>query len=152
MASGAVSLLFYPYSALSGHTLDFIGLDGTAALCLDAAAADADPSVSTLTWSVATQPWREGDQLMLRIGKTGTPGPTATSTPTTTLTPTPTPTPTPEPETSDVVDRYDTNDDGNIHDSEQRQAVRRRPEGRNADVRLGPTAGRAIMYPGAAQT
>ena len=42
-----------PYVDLKGHTLDFISLDGT----------------------VASQPWREGDQLMLRIRK-GATGPT----------------------------------------------------------------------------
>ena len=65
----------------------------------------------TLTWSVASQPWNDGDLLMLRIRSanviitpptaTPTPTPTAapTATPTATPTPaaTPTPTPTPEP-------------------------------------------------------
>ena len=89
---GTVLLLMAPYVDLKGHTLDFIALNGTVALSLDAGAATADPAAGTLTWAVASQPWREDDQLMLRIRKSAI-GPTATPTPT----PTPTSTPTPMP-------------------------------------------------------
>ena len=93
---GTVLLLMAPYADLKGHTLDFIALNGTVALSLDAGAATADPAAGTLTWAVASQPWREGDELMLRIRK-GATGPTATPTPTSTPTPSPTPTATPTP-------------------------------------------------------
>ena len=66
---GTVLLLMAPYVDLTGHTLDFIALNGTVALSLDAGAATADPAAGTLTWAVASQPWREGDELMLRIRK-----------------------------------------------------------------------------------
>ncbi len=124
--NGTVTLLLLPYADLAGHALDFIALDGTLALSLEANSATADSAAGTLTWAVANQPWREDDQIMLRIRKGSTPGPTATSTPKPTPTPIPTltPTPTPAPETSEVVDRYDTNDDGVIDRNEYRQALR----------------------------
>ena len=50
---------------VTGHVLDFIGLDGTITLSLDVA--DATDDSGTLVWSVATQPWSPGDKLMLRI-------------------------------------------------------------------------------------
>ena len=68
-SDGAVVLHLFPYADLAGHTLDFIALDGTTALSLDAGDASVDHSAGTLTWPVATQPWREGDQLMLRLRK-----------------------------------------------------------------------------------
>ena len=93
---GTVLLLMAPYVDLKGHTLDFIALNGTVVLSLDAGAATADPAAGTLTWAVASQPWREGDELMLRIRK-GAAGPTGTPTPPPTPTPTPAPPPTAEP-------------------------------------------------------
>ncbi len=70
--NGKVVLTLYPYANLAGHTLDFIGLDGTVILSLDAGAAVVDRTTGTLTWPVATQPWREEDQLMLRIRQSAT--------------------------------------------------------------------------------
>ena len=93
---GTVLLLMAPYADLKGHTLDFIALGGTVALSLDGGAATADPAAGTLTWAVASQPWRQGDELMLRIRKSAA-GPTATPTPPPTPTPTPEPPPTAEP-------------------------------------------------------
>ena len=78
--NGSVNLLLFPYADLSGHTLEFIALDGTTALSLDAGAATVDSATGTLTWAVATQPWREGDEMMLRIRKSGTTPPTPTET------------------------------------------------------------------------
>ena len=78
--NGAVTLLLFPYANLAGHTLDFIALDGTVALSLDANLATADSTAGTLTWAVANQPWQEDDQLMLRIRK-GIPAPTTTPEP-----------------------------------------------------------------------
>ena len=77
--SGSATLTLGASVSLSGHTLDFIALDGTVALTLDGGAAAI--SGNTLTWSVATQPWQADDKLMLRIGQAGalTPAPTATS-------------------------------------------------------------------------
>ena len=127
--NGAVTLLMYPYANLAGHTLDFIGMNGKVTLSLDAGAAVVDRAAGTLTWAVATQPWREGDQLMLRIRQsvpTATPTPTPTPTP---IPPTPTPipptpTPTPEPELPEIVTRYDANGDGAIDVNEYLQALR----------------------------
>ena len=82
---------------VTGHALDFIGLDGTTTLSL--VVADATESAGALTWSVPTQPWSADDKLMLRVRRheapTPTPTPTATPTPTPTATPTPTPAPAP---------------------------------------------------------
>ena len=67
--NGAVSLLLSPYADLSGHALDIIALDGTVSLSLDAGSATVDQGAGTLTWSVPSQPWADGDRLMLRIRK-----------------------------------------------------------------------------------
>ena len=64
---GQVTLTTSPHDPLTGHLLDFIALDGTVALTLDADAATADSAAGTLTWAVATQPWQDGDLLMLRL-------------------------------------------------------------------------------------
>ena len=64
---------------VTGHVLDFIALDGSVSLSLDVADATADSG--TLTWSVASQPWSAGDQLMLRIRRSETPAATPTPTP-----------------------------------------------------------------------
>ncbi len=76
---GSTTLSLSAAVSLSGHALDFIALDGTVAHSLDGGAAAV--SGSTLTWSVATQPWKAGDKLMLRI-RQGSPAPTPTPTPT----------------------------------------------------------------------
>ena len=49
----------------AGHVLDFIELDGSVSLSL--AIDDATDTDGTLNWPVATQPWENGDQLMLRV-------------------------------------------------------------------------------------
>ncbi|MCE2463436.1 MAG: hypothetical protein J4F46_05940, partial [Dehalococcoidia bacterium] len=64
---GSVMLELSTAVALTGHVLDFIALDGTVALSLDGGVATV--SGGTLTWTVASQPWEAGDQLMLRIRK-----------------------------------------------------------------------------------
>ena len=89
--NGSVVLTLAPYASLSGHTLDFIALDGSVDPSLPVSSATADSAAGTLTWAVPVQPWRDGDQLMLRIRRGGVP---ATATPT----PTPTPTPIPDPD------------------------------------------------------
>ena len=50
---------------VTGHALDFIGLDGTTTLSL--IVADAAESDGTLNWTAPTQPWSAGDKLMLRV-------------------------------------------------------------------------------------
>ena len=65
--SGAVKMNISPHTALDGQVLDFIELDGTVSLSLYAADATADTANNTLSWSVASQPWEDGDTLMLRI-------------------------------------------------------------------------------------
>ncbi len=73
--SGSATLTLSTPASLSGHTLDFITLDGTVIHSLDWSAATV--SGNTLTWSVAAQPWQAGDKLMLRI-RQGSPAPTPT--------------------------------------------------------------------------
>ena len=70
--SDAVKVELTPNDALDDHILDFIKLDGTVSLSLDVADATVDPSTGsgqagTLSWSVASQPWEDGDKLMVRI-------------------------------------------------------------------------------------
>ena len=56
-----------PSTTVKGHAVNLVALDGsvTTTLAFD----DATHSGGTLTWSVATQPWSDGDLLMLRIHK-----------------------------------------------------------------------------------
>ena len=67
----SVTLTLSSSVPLSGHTIDFIALDGTVARSLNGGAATV--SGNNLTWNVATQPWQAGDKLMLRISQTGAP-------------------------------------------------------------------------------
>ena len=54
-------------TALAGRVLDFIELDGRASLSLVIDDATVDAANNTLNWSVSSQPWEDGDKLMLRI-------------------------------------------------------------------------------------
>ena len=65
--SGTVKINVTPDGALVGHIVDFIEQDGTVELSLDVAAATADTVNDSLGWTVASQPWQNGDQLMVRI-------------------------------------------------------------------------------------
>ena len=65
--SGTVKLEINPVSGNRGLTIDFIELDGTASLTLNAADATVDATNNTLSWSHDSQPWENGDKLMLRI-------------------------------------------------------------------------------------
>ena len=69
MASGTVKLKLNPHDGLTGHALDFIEMDGTVSLSLDVNDAAVDSVSRTLSWSVVSQPWEDGDKLMLRIRK-----------------------------------------------------------------------------------
>ena len=65
--SGTVKLQVDLHTGLVGHVVDFIELDGSVSLSLGVADAAVDAADKTLSWSVASQPWDDGDQLMLRI-------------------------------------------------------------------------------------
>ncbi len=65
--AGAVKLKLTPHTGLANHVVDFIALDGKVILSLDAADATVDAASNTLSWSVSSQPWEDGDMLMLRI-------------------------------------------------------------------------------------
>ena len=56
-----------PNAALAGHIVDIIELDGTVSLSLDVADATVDDANDTLSWSVSSEPWEDGDKLMVRI-------------------------------------------------------------------------------------
>ena len=81
--NSSVTLTLSSYASLSGYELDFIDLDGTVSTSLAISDATEDSTAGTLTWSVPTQPWQVGDQLMLRIRETdAAPAPMATPEPT----------------------------------------------------------------------
>ncbi len=65
--AGAVKLKLSPHTGLANHVLDFIALDGTVSVSLVADEATVDAANNTLNWSVSSQPWKNGDLLMLRI-------------------------------------------------------------------------------------
>ena len=68
-ASNTVKMKVNPHTGLAGHKLDFIELDGTVSLSLQVDDATVDAANRTLSWSVAEQPWHDGDKLMLRIAE-----------------------------------------------------------------------------------
>ena len=65
--SGTVKFELSSDDALAGHVVDFIELDGTVSLSLNADQATVDAENDTLSWSVASQPWENGDELMVRV-------------------------------------------------------------------------------------
>ncbi len=65
--AGAVELRVTPHTGISDHVVDFIEMDGTVSLSLMVDDATVDAANSTLSWAVASQPWEDGDTLMLRI-------------------------------------------------------------------------------------
>ena len=64
---GTVKLEVDPHTGLAGHVVDFIELDGSVSLSLNVAGATVDGANNTLSWSVSSQPWHDGDKLMVRI-------------------------------------------------------------------------------------
>ena len=62
-----VNLKLTPHNTLAGRVVDFIELDGKVSLSLIVDDATVDASNNTLSWTVASQPWEDGDKLMLRI-------------------------------------------------------------------------------------
>ena len=73
--SGTVKIEVTPEDALTGHSIEFIELDGTVSLSLnvdDATEGSITESRTgnmnhTLSWEVSEQPWHVGDKLMMRI-------------------------------------------------------------------------------------
>ena len=64
---GAVKMGLRPVDSINGQTVDFIELDGSVSLSLNVADAAVDEQNYTLSWKVESQPWVEGDLLMVRI-------------------------------------------------------------------------------------
>ena len=65
--SGTVKLEIDPLNGVAGHILDFIELDGSVSLSLDGGEATVDEGVGAYSWSVESQPWEEGDLLVVRV-------------------------------------------------------------------------------------
>ena len=66
-ATGTVKVALSPHTGIASHAVDFIALDGSMSLSLDVADATVDVASDTLSWPVASHPWRSGDKLMVRI-------------------------------------------------------------------------------------
>ena len=66
-SNNKVVLTLDPHVSLGNHFLDFIELDGSVSLSLSATDATVDSTAGTYSWPVTTEPWENGDQLMLRI-------------------------------------------------------------------------------------
>ena len=66
-ASDTVKVKVSPHTGLAGQVMDFIELDGSVSLSLNVDDATVDDANNTLSWSVAEQPWHDGDKLMVRI-------------------------------------------------------------------------------------
>ena len=66
-ANNQVVLTLGTHVSLSGYVLEFIALDGTVSLSLFTDAATVDSTAGTYSWSMSSQPWEDGDKLMLRI-------------------------------------------------------------------------------------
>ena len=63
-----VEMILTPHTGLANHVLDFIALNGSVILSLDADEATVDAANNRLTWwPVTPQPWKDGDKLMVRI-------------------------------------------------------------------------------------
>ena len=68
--NASVVLSLDPHVSLTNKGMDIIALDGAVPLSLEVSDAVVDAAVGTFTWSVTSQPWSSGDQLMLRIRRT----------------------------------------------------------------------------------
>jgi len=64
---GTVKLEVDPHTGVANHVVDFIELDGSVSLSLKVSDATVDSPNDTLSWSVSSQPWEDGDMLMVRI-------------------------------------------------------------------------------------
>ena len=70
--SNSVVLMLDDHVSLSGYSLDFIELDGSIDTTLDFADGLVNEAVGMWSWSVDSQPWEDGDLLMVRIRETDT--------------------------------------------------------------------------------
>ena len=66
-SNNKVVLTLDTHVALSGYVLDFIVLDGTVSLSLLTDEGTVDSTAGTYSWSMTSQPWENGDKLMVRI-------------------------------------------------------------------------------------
>ena len=66
-SSNEVVVTLDPHVSLSGYVLEFIELDGSVSLSLNAADATVDGGAGTYSWSMTSQPWADGDKLLVRI-------------------------------------------------------------------------------------
>ena len=66
-ANMKVVLALHPHASLGSRVMDFIELDSTVSLSLSASDATVESAGGTHCWTVSTQPWEDGDKLMLRI-------------------------------------------------------------------------------------
>ena len=73
--SGSVKLEVSPHTGLADRVVDFIETDGSVSLSLDVADAAVDAANETLSWPVPSQPWHDGDTLMVRIREHYVPAP-----------------------------------------------------------------------------
>ena len=62
-----VVLTLSPHVSLQGYALEFIELDGSVSLSLRGKEGTVNSAAGSHTWTVADQPWEDGDKLMLRI-------------------------------------------------------------------------------------
>ena len=66
-SNNQVVLTLNPHVSLSGYVLNFIELDGSVSLSLSAVDPTANSTAGTYSWTMSSQPWEDGDKLMLRI-------------------------------------------------------------------------------------
>ena len=66
-SNNQVVLTLDPRVSLGNHFLDFIELDGSVALSLFTDSATVDSTAGTYSWPMTSQPWADGNKLMLRI-------------------------------------------------------------------------------------
>ena len=66
-SSNQVVLTLGTHVSLSGYVLEMIALDGSVSLSLFADSGTADRTAGTYSWPMTSQPWEDGDKLMLRI-------------------------------------------------------------------------------------
>ena len=65
--AGTAKMKITPHTALAGRVVDFIELDGTVSLSLVVDDSTVDAANNTLSWPVSSQPWDDGDKLMVRM-------------------------------------------------------------------------------------
>ena len=64
---GIVTLKLTRNVMFAGHTIDFIGLDGSIVLSLQFDDSTLNNQTGEITWSLPEQPWQDGDQLLIRV-------------------------------------------------------------------------------------